>query len=71
LTVTEPDLAAGWELALAVTVTEPSPWPERGDTCNHDASLAAVQLHSRAAVTLIVAPPPPAGNGAPDEATVA
>jgi hypothetical protein len=71
LTVTEPDLAAGWELALAVTVTEPSPWPERGDTCNQDASLAAVQLHSRAAVTLIVAPPPPAGNGAPDEATVA
>jgi hypothetical protein len=57
----------GCPLTAAESVNDPSPWPEVGDTCSHDASLDAVQLHSRAAVTGTFTRPPAAGIGGTDE----
>jgi hypothetical protein len=48
--------------AAAVMVTDDSPWPELGLTCSQDAVLDADQLHSRAALTVTLTPPPDAGN---------
>ena len=43
-------------------VTVLSPWPVDGETWTQDASAAALQLHSRAAVTLTFTRPPDAAT---------
>src|SRR4051794_26672508 len=50
--------------AAMLSVTADSPWPVVGETLTHDASLEAVQLHSRAALTVTFTLPPDAGTAA-------
>lgn len=54
----------GWPCVFArtVTATVAAPWPDVGVTLNHDALLAAVHSHSRAASTPSDAVPPPCTN---------
>ncbi len=70
MTDTRPVRAFACAFEAIVSVSEPSPWPEVGDTWSHVASLDAVQLHSRAALTVTFARPPAADTVGADEARV-
>jgi hypothetical protein len=62
LTTTAAERAAAWGFDWIVATRAESPWPEAGETLIHDASLDAVQLHSRAAPTVTLTVPPVAGT---------
>ena len=70
-TTIPPLRVTGSELAAALNCTVPSPCPLPPDmTLNHSASVDAVHWHSRAAATVTLPLPPPAGIVEPGLPTV-
>jgi hypothetical protein len=59
LTTTTPLRERACALTPALTVTSDSPWPDEGVTWIHETSLERFHEHSRAAVTITFALPPP------------